>query len=92
LAALSSLPLRIVPSPFHDIVHSIFTDNLPANCITSIYSQGVRVIEWFGGLVSSLDCFLRNGIQIIQYSYCDVSIQARVVAHHRLSRLSQLTA
>jgi hypothetical protein len=46
------------------------------------------VIELIGGMVSDLDCLLRNGINIIHYSYGDVSNQARVVSHHRLSQLT----
>jgi hypothetical protein len=88
LDATPSLPLHIGPSPFHDVVHSICTEPLPTNCIASIRSQGTRVIELFGGMVSGLDCLLRNGIHIIQYSYCDISNQARLVAHHRLTQLT----
>jgi hypothetical protein len=54
LAALPSLPLHIVPSAFHDVVNSICTNTLTTNCITSIHSQGVRVIELFGVMVSGL--------------------------------------
>jgi hypothetical protein len=46
------------------------------------------VIELFGGMVSGLDCLLCNGVNIIQYSYCDISNQARVVAHHMLTQLT----
>jgi hypothetical protein len=73
LVALPSLPLRIGPSTFHDVVHSICTEPLPKNCIASVHSQGARVIELLGCMVSGLDCLLRNGINIIQYSYCDIS-------------------
>ncbi|GAX85939.1 hypothetical protein CEUSTIGMA_g13355.t1, partial [Chlamydomonas eustigma] len=87
----SELPLRVAPSPFGDVVHSICTAPVPDCCISAIHSDGVRVIELFGGMVSGLDCLLRNGVKILlilQYSYCDLSHQARAVAHHRLTQLT----
>ncbi|GAX86356.1 hypothetical protein CEUSTIGMA_g13768.t1, partial [Chlamydomonas eustigma] len=84
----SELPLRLATSPFGDVVHSICTAPVPDCCISAIHSDGVRVIELFGGMVSGLDCLLRNGVKILQYSYCDLSHQARAVAHHRLTQLT----
>ncbi|GAX74744.1 hypothetical protein CEUSTIGMA_g2191.t1 [Chlamydomonas eustigma] len=84
----SELPLRVAPSPFGDVVHSICTAPVSDCCISAIHTDGVRVIELFGCMVSGLDCLLRNGVKILQYSYCDLSHHARAVAHHRLTQLT----
>jgi hypothetical protein len=88
LSDLPGLPLNILPSPFGAVIHSICTDTLSAYCITSIHSKGLRVIKLFDGMVSGLDYLLHDGISILQCLYCDVSTQARVLAHYRLSQLT----
>ncbi|GAX73351.1 hypothetical protein CEUSTIGMA_g804.t1 [Chlamydomonas eustigma] len=83
----SELTLRVAASPFGDVVHSICNAPVPDCCISAIHTDGVRVIELFGGMVSGLDCLLRKGVKILQYSYCDLSHHVRAVAHHMLTQL-----
>ncbi|GAX86312.1 hypothetical protein CEUSTIGMA_g13724.t1, partial [Chlamydomonas eustigma] len=67
---------------------SINTSPLPSSNVHSAFHGGVTILELFGGMVSGLDCILRNGVHVHRYYYCDKSPSARRVAANRLHELS----
>ncbi|GAX86477.1 hypothetical protein CEUSTIGMA_g13886.t1 [Chlamydomonas eustigma] len=67
---------------------SINSQPLPSSNVHSAFHGGVTILELFGGMVSGLDCILRNGVHVHRYYYCDKSPSARRVAANRLNELS----
>ncbi|GAX86401.1 hypothetical protein CEUSTIGMA_g13811.t1 [Chlamydomonas eustigma] len=67
---------------------SINSSPLPSSNVHSAFHGGVTILELFGGIVSGLDCILRNGVHVHRYYYCDKSPSARRVAANRLHELS----
>lgn len=51
-------------------------------------TDGVVLLELFGGIAAGLEMVLRNGIKVVRYLYCDIDPVARRVAAHRLHQLS----
>jgi len=74
----------------HGRVTSI--SSLPLDDIHNTFQQaqtnGLTVVELFGGMASGLEMCLRNGFPIRRYIYCDKSDSARAIARHRLQGLS----
>jgi hypothetical protein len=77
-----SLPIPTLSSP---------ADYTPLRHInaTTLKSEGVTVLELFGGLCAGLEALLRNGVSVKRYIYCDTSAAARIVSCHRLKLFSQ---
>jgi hypothetical protein len=51
-------------------------------------SQGLVVLELFGGICSGLEMVLRSGLPVHKYLYCDSDPLVRRIAAHRLDQLS----
>jgi len=47
-------------------------------------SEGIVLLELFGGICAGLDACLTSGVKVRQYLYCDTSAAARAVAATRL--------
>ena len=54
----------------------------------NMMSEGVTLIELFGGLGAGLRMLLRNNVRVHNYVYCDKSLSARQLMSHQLSVLS----
>lgn len=53
----------------------------------AVKERGLVLVELFGGLAAGLEMALRNGMQISQYIYCDISPAAQAIAKHRVAEL-----
>ena len=71
------LPLQTVDSG------SVDTRVVGTGFFANAFSNGVVVVELFGGMCSGLEICLRNGVKVKQYVYCDTSEELRTVAKHR---------
>ena len=85
-------PLRTCgPMDSNDVypVVGLCTYTLPPDTVTGLAADGVTLYEPFGGLCAGLEMLLRSGVRVRRYLYSDISAQARAVAKHRLTRLTQ---
>jgi hypothetical protein len=53
-------------------------------------TQGVMLLELFGGAATGLEAVLRSGLRVSHYLYVDISDTARCVARYRIQGLQQL--
>jgi hypothetical protein len=67
---------------------SICTHVIGPSFFQNACSEGVVVLELFGGICTGLESVLRNGVRVLRYIYCDTDPIARRVAAHRLHQLS----
>lgn len=51
-------------------------------------TDGVVLLELFGGICTGLEMVLRSGVCVLQYIYCDIDPVAQRVAAHRMHHLS----
>ena len=67
---------------------SINTSVVAESFFPLAFSNGVVVVELFGGICAGLDMCLRNGVPVKQYVYCDIDPHARAVALQRCQQLA----
>ena len=68
-------------------VATINANSLPQASLDAALSDGMYVMELFGGMCGGLQMLLDNGFKIQKYLYCDSSPEARTVAEHRIMSL-----
>jgi hypothetical protein len=68
---------------------SVCTRVVGEQFFSNALSDGVCVLELFGGMCAGLEMLLRNGIRVNRYVYCDSCPVVRRVAAHRLYRLTE---
>jgi hypothetical protein len=62
---------------------------VPAGFYSAAWTEGITVLELFGGLCAGLEMALRNGCKVARYIYADTDSAARRVAAHRVQALDQ---
>ena len=62
---------------------------IPHSALHLACTEGITLVELFGGLAAGLEMFLARGVRVLRYLYCDTDIVARAVANHRCNQLSQ---
>jgi hypothetical protein len=91
---------QITPNPPQQLTHTPFTDaqgvhptlSLNTECVTAEFfnaakSEGVVLLELFGGLCAGLEMCLANQIIVKRYIYCDTDPAASTLSLKRVSEL-----
>jgi len=58
-------------------------------CIARACTEGITLVELFGGLAAGLEMFLASGVRVLRYLYCDTDPVAQAVANHRCNVMSK---
>ena len=83
----AAVPSTVLPLQVAD-TGSVDTRVIGKAFFSNALSNGVVVVELFGGMCSGLEMCLRNGVRVKRYVYCDSLEEMRAVAKHRCDMLS----
>jgi hypothetical protein len=75
------------PYDRHIALSPICTKSLGQRTLTAFHTDGVVLLELFGGICTGLEALLANGLKVSRYLYCDNDPHARSIAAARLGVL-----
>jgi RNase H-like domain found in reverse transcriptase/Reverse transcriptase (RNA-dependent DNA polymerase)/Integrase zinc binding domain/PHD-finger len=67
------------------VVRHLNTHPVAGSAFDAMFTEGIVLLELFGGMCAVLDMCLQNNVRIASYIYCDNSPAAQQLAKHRIS-------
>ena len=86
--ATATLAGTRLPPPHHYPAQAVDNTVVSHAFFPAAETEGVMVIELFGGLCAGLDMCMRNQVKVARYVYCDIDHQAQEVARYRINSMA----